>query len=477
MKHTMKAWIFFLILLTNNTTKAQDNTATLTLRQCVETALANNLQAKQAGLEKDKASINLKQARSNQLPDLFGDLTHGLNQGRSIDPFTNSYINQQIFFGNYSLGSSVVLFSGMQLKNLVKQNKLGLEAGKMDVQQTNDDIMLNVLLAYLQVLNNKEQLQQARDQYALTQKQVERLSILDSQGAIIPAQLYDLKGQLANDQLLVINNSNALETAKLTLAQLMNVPYNKNMQVEQITAAEFAAKYEGTPDSIYQFAVSQLAIIKAAEYRRLGAEKGVKVARSGFYPQVSMGANIYTNYSNAARRDIFLNSFETPSGDFVEVGVDKVPVITTRDRYASQKINYTDQFKNNYSTSVGITVRVPIFNLNRARNNVALAKIDLKNTQYIEETAKITLKQSIEQAAFNMDAAYEKYTTLLQQVADFNESFKIAEVRFKAGISTQVDYLIAKNNADRANLNLIIAKYDYVFRTKILDYYSGKLVL
>ncbi|RZL99873.1 MAG: hypothetical protein EOO88_59200, partial [Pedobacter sp.] len=200
--------------------------------------------------------------KSNRLPDLFADVTHGLQQGRSIDPFTNSYINQQIFFGNYGLGTSVVLFSGKQLSNLVKQNQLGQQAAKMELQQTNDDIMLNVLLAYLQVLNNKEQLTQAQNQFELTRKQVARLHILDSQGAIIPAQLYDLKGQLAGDQLLVINAGNAMETAKLTLAQLMNMPYDKNMQVEQITAADLGAKYEGTTENIYNQAVAQLAIIK-----------------------------------------------------------------------------------------------------------------------------------------------------------------------------------------------------------------------
>jgi outer membrane protein len=122
-------------------------------------------------------------------------------------------------------------------------------------------------------------------------------------------------------------------------------------------------------------------------------------------------------------------------------------------------------------------IRIPLLNAYRARNNIALARNDLKNTEYIAETARIQLKQSLEQALFNMTAAYRRYTTLLQQVADFAEAFRGAEVRYNEGVSTQVDYLIARGNVDRARINLISAKYDYIFQTKILDYYQGKLIL
>ena len=156
---------------------------------------------------------------------------------------------------------------------------------------------------------------------------------------------------------------------------------------------------------------------------------------------------------------------------------DQIPVITTKSNFNSQKINYIDQFRNNYGTSLSLNIRIPILNANVAKNKLALAKITLQNASYVEETAKIQLKQSIEQAFFNMKAANEKYKTLQQQVRDFQEAFKIAEVRFNEGATNQVEYLIAKNNYDRSNINLISALYDYVFRIKILDYYQGKLSL
>jgi len=474
MKKTLM--LFSLLTISYSQLLAQDSSI-YSIKRCVDIAFENNLQVKQSNLQLERSNILLNQAKSNRLPDLFADLNHGLNQGRSIDPFTNSYINQEIFYGSYGLGTSVILFNGGQLKNLVKQNQQNEEAGKMDVQQSKDNIMLNVLLAYLQVLNNEEQLHQSQNQLVLTRKQVERLTQLNNEGSIIPAQLYELKGQQANDELAVVNNSNAVETAKLSLCQLMNIPYNKNMKVEQVSAADYATKYIADPESIYQQALEFIASVKAADMRTKSAATAVKVSRGAFYPQVSFGANINTNYSNAAQSQLLLNTSQVASGDFVTVGTDELPVITTRNNYLTQKIGYTDQFRNNYNTSFGVNVRVPIFNRNTAKNNLLLSKNALRNNQYILETTRIQLKQSIEQAAVNMNAAYDKYTLLLQQVSDFDAAFKIADVRYKAGVSTQVDYLIAKNNSDRAAINLILAKYDYIFRTKILDYYQNRLNL
>jgi outer membrane protein len=477
MKTCFGSAILLIILLTNYNAYTQIAGKVFSLKQCVDTAIANNLLVKQSDLQMQNASINFKQAKDNRLPDLFANLNHGINQGRSIDPFTNSYVNQNISYDNYNLSSGVTLFNGFQIKNFIKQNSLGYDASKMDLKTVKDNLTLNIILAYLQTLNNEDLLVQSKNQVTLSKKQVERLEVLNKEGTIIPAQLYELKGQLANDELAVITNENAVQASKLTLSQLMNIAYDKNMEVERLTADNYAMNYEADPESIYQAAVSQLAQIKAAELRKQSAEKAVKVARGEFYPRVGLGGNLSTNYSSAAQKDIFLNSVQVPSGDFVNVNGNQLPVVTTKSNFNTEKINYSSQFNNNYNTSVNLSIRIPILNAFRARNNVALAKNEVKNTEYIAETAKIQLKQSIEQAYFNMTAAYKRYTTLLQQVNDFTEAFKGAEVRYNEGVSTQVDYLIAKNNLDRANINLISARYAYIFQTKILDYYQGKLTL
>lgn len=478
MKERFIAAAVCIMLFSQTKVVAQTNSEhRLTLKQCVDAALTNNLQVRQSDLQMQGSAINLSQSRSNVLPDLFANLNHGFNQGRSIDPFTNSYINQQITYANYSLSSSVVLFNGFQVKNLVKQNALTYEANKMDLQQTKDNVMLNVILAYLQVLNNVEQLQQSQNQAEVTRRQVERLTTMNESGAIPPAQLYDLRGQLANDELAIVTNQNALNSSKLSLAQLMNVPYQADMAVEKIDADTLALQYDNDPKALFDYSVKQLAIVKAADFRTQSAMKSVQVAKGLYYPTIGLSGSFNTNYSNAATKDILVSTQEVASGDYVNISGSKVPVMTTRSNYSSQKISYGDQFNNNYNTSVFLSVQVPILNRFRAKNRVALAKIDVKNAEVVAETVKTQLSQNIEQAYFNMTAAIDKYKTLHRQVADFSESFRTAEVRFNAGAINQVDYLIAKNNVDRANANLISAKYDYIFRVKILDYYQGKLTL
>src|SRR5712675_1456942 len=227
----------------------------LTLRQCVETALTNNFDIQQNGLLMQTAEVNWKQSKLNLLPDLNGSASHGLSQGRSIDPFTNSYINEQYNFANYGLSSGVILFQGLAAQNLIKQNGLSYQASKMDWQQAKDNATINIILAYLQVLSNEDLLVQAQNQAGYSQKQVERLEILNKEGAVAPSELSDLRGQYANDQLAIINSKNSLETSKISLSQLMNIPYDKNMELEKISPESLTEKYESTSENIYQTAL------------------------------------------------------------------------------------------------------------------------------------------------------------------------------------------------------------------------------
>ena len=413
-----------------------------TLQQCVDTALANNIAVKQSGLLAETAGVYLKQARANLLPDLVVALNHGINQGRSIDPFTNTYVNQSVNYAGYGLSSGVVLFNAGSLQNAIKQNAYAYDASQMDWQQAKDNLTLNVILAYLQVLNNEDLVSSAIKQKELSTKQLERLTILNDQGAIPPSQLSDVKGQLMNDELAILSLRNNLETAKLTLAQLMNVPYNKGISLERINAEEFLTDYVKSSEEIYQTALQQFALVKAVDLRRRSFEYAVKSARGAMYPSLLLGGSVQTNYSSAAQN-------------------------------TAGKIAYRDQISNNIFSGISLGLRIPVFNSFRAKNNIKLADIALRNSELTEDNTKLQLRQQIEQAHLNMTNAYERYKTLTQQVAAYTTSFKAAEAKFSAGVGTSVDYLIAKNNLDRANINLISAKYDFVLRKKILDYYQN----
>lgn len=448
----------------------------LTLKQAIETAISNNLESKQRNLQMQTAAVNWRQAKANMLPDLFANINHGTSQGRNIDPASNSYVNQNITFANYNLGSSVTLFNGFFIQNNIKQNGYAYEASKMEWQQAKDNITLNVILAYLQILSNEDLLQQSLDRAVLTRLQVERLDVLNKEGAIAPALYYDLKGQLAGDELAAVDNQNALDASKLNLSQLMNIPFDKTLEVERINMNQLSILYDATVEQIYEIAQQQLAIIKASQLRKESARKGVQTARGNFYPAVFLSGNIGTNYSSGANSQIFQNTFNDTTTSYITVGTTDYPLIVKQDNYTFPRISFNNQVRNNYGTSLNLGIRIPILNSLQARNNVALAKINLKNAEYIEDAAKIQLKQSIEEAYFNMTAAFKRFQLLEDQVRSFAESFRAAEVRFNAGAGTSVDYLVAKNNLERSNINLISARYDYILRTRILDYYQGKLL-
>jgi outer membrane protein len=446
----------------------------LTLKEAIETGIKNNIDVLQSDLLMQKADINLKQSRADMMPNLNASANHGVNQGRSIDPFTNAFINQKVNYANYGASSNILLFNGSSLHNQIKSNELGYQASKMELQQSKDNLTINIILTYLQVLSSEDILDRSREQKAVTDSQVTRLNILNQSGAIPPSQYYDLKGQLANDEIAIVDNQAALETAKLNLAQLLNIPYNKDLDVEKFPEESFNTFYDNTPENIYSTALQQFAQIKSTHLRTQSAEKYIRSMRGQLYPTISLNGNINTNYSSVASQEYFVNSTEVTSPDYVLINGSQVPVIKKQNNYDSKKITYGNQLNNNLFTTVNLGISIPLFNAGQVRNKIKLAKIDLKNTQLVEENSKIQLQQSIERAYVSLTSSSYKYKLLLSQVNSFAESFRAAEIRFNSGASTSVDYLIAKNNLDRAKSNLIIAKYDFVLRSKVLDYYQGK---
>jgi len=446
----------------------------LSLKQVVDTALKNNLELKQSEILMESAGIDWRQAKANLLPNLNGFVNHGVNQGRSIDPFTNGYIDQKVNYAAYGLSSGITVFGGLSLQNNIKQNSLAFEASKMDVQQQKDILTLNTILNYLRVLSNEDLLSQAKSQMDVSTQQVDRLEKMSKEGAIPPSSLSNLQGELAANEISVVNSQNLLETSRLDLFQLMNVPYDTSVKFERISLDAFTVEYDATSNEIYEAALQHLALVKAADLRKLSAAKGVQVAKGQLYPNLSLNGNINTNYSSVAEQNTFLNKSEVQTDDYVLIGGVKEPVISPRANFQTDKINYNKQLNNNLYTTVSLDLTIPLFNNFSQRNRIKKAALQLKNTDYVAESTKIQLRQDIEQAYANMTAVRNRYDALKRQVEAFATSFRIAEVRFNAGVETVIDYVIAKNNYDRANSSMIIARYEYLLRTKVLDYYRGK---
>jgi len=364
----------------------------------------------------------------------------------------------------------------MTVQNSIRQTSLAYQAGKMDFEQAKNDITLNVITTYFQAINNTDLLALATNQLEVSKQQVQRLQVMNTNGAVKPSDYFDVKGQQSTDQLSVINAKNSLEASKLNLLLLMNVPYTRSITLQRLNASELpSAKFAATAEQVYNDAIANLPLVKAATYRRQSTEKQVKAAKGLLYPTLSLFGGVATRYSSAAKRSFFVDSTEANTGMFIKTPTGNQSVYGYNQNFGSEKVGYYNQFKNNYTTQVGVGLQIPILNAFQNRNRVALAKIDLSEARYVEENTRVQLKQNVEQAYINMTSAYDRYQILNEQVDAFKESFRTAEIRFNAGVLNSVDYIVAKNNLDRANNNLINARYDYYIRTKILAYYQGSL--
>jgi outer membrane protein len=253
----------------------------------------------------------------------------------------------------------------------------------------------------------------------------------------------------------------------------MNLPYDSTMTLVRDGMENTMMRYTTTSDAVYQNALDKLALVKAAELRKRSADAAVKAARGQLYPTISLAGNVGSNYSSLAHKENLIGASEVTTDGYVVINGGKTPVLTKQNNYASEKIGYTDQVKNNISTNVGVILRVPLLNALQTRNRIRLAQINVKTAELVEDNTKLQLRQAVDQAYLNMTNAWDRYKAMLEQVAAYAQSFQAAEVRFNEGAGTSVDYLLAKNRLDNANQNLILAKYDYILRTKVLDYYNG----
>jgi outer membrane protein len=470
------SWISIFILIFNISGFSQDSTKYLTIKQCVNLAIKNNLLVQQSQITLEANGVNFKQAKDNLLPQISGQLNQGNNYGRSVSTINNTYVDEQNSFGNYSLSGNLLVFNGLQLQNAIKQNALFYHASKMDLQQQKDNITLSVLNAYLTVLSSLEALDIAIKQASVDSAQVVRLEIQNEQGAIPPATLSDLQGQYASDEVTVVNAVNALETAKVTLFSFLNVPYQKDAVYEMINMSADISDLNSNSDSIYQAALQIIPTIKANDLRVQSFQKSITVARGKMWPSLYLYGNLNSNYSNIATNTI-PNSLPTPgsTGEFVTIGPNNYDVLANG--YPSEKTSFGDQVKNNRFQTVGLQLSIPILNYLSLRNNVKIAKLNYQNAKVISTSSHYQLQQMVEQAWQNLRSAYGQYKGYVDQVKAYGESFRTAEIRFNAGVLTSVDYVIAKNNVDRANLNLSAARYNYIFRMKILEYYEGRLSL
>jgi outer membrane protein len=425
---------------------------TWTLMECIEHAYKNNIQVKQTELNVMTDQLNLRQSQYNRLPNLTASTSISNSVGRSIDPFTNLIVNQDVNSQNYSANTSVTLFNGFGQVNTVQQNKADLEKSKYDLEDAKNTTALNISSYYLNILLAQEQLKNTQLSMETSRLQVERTQKQVNAGALPTQNLLQIKQQYANDEVLMIQAENNLDLARLTLKQALQLPASEQMEIV-IPAID-----EPSEDFLLLqmediFENSQgLPVVKSAEAQVLSFRHGVSVARSGRYPTLSLNGGFNTNYSSAAP-DVFPDP-SSPTG--------------------FKENTYFNQLDFNQRRFVSLQLNIPIFNRFSTNTNIGLAKIQWENSKFIERNVKNQLRQNVEQSFYNARAALKTYQATKGQVQALQESFRNATQRNELGAINPFEYNQTKNDYTRAQNELIRSKYDYIFKVKVLDFYQGK---
>ena len=467
-----KSILLFLILLCVGAFSSDAQQA-WSLKQCIDYALKNNVQIRQSQLNVDIAKLDLLQSKAATLPNLNGSASHAYNYGRTVDMYTNQFATQRVQSNNFYLSTNITVFNGFQLLNTIKQNRLNLQASKLDVDKMMNDMSLNIATAYLQILYNYELLDIAKNQVKITQQQVDRMQKIVDVGNSAKGPLLTLQAQAASEEVQVVSAQNQLDLSFLTLTQMLDLDSAKGFDIEKPNIDMTNNKLLLTePEKIFAFAVTNQPEIKSSEIKYESAVKGLNIARSSRYPSLSFRASWGTGYSGASKK---LSSVEPMGWDTIGITEEPTPVavLSPSFSYSYKTTPFNDQIKDNENKSIGLYLSVPLFNNLRTSTAVKRAKINIQNADYNLQTAKNNLNKSVNQAYADAKAALNKYNASQKAVEAMQESFKYAEQKFEAGIMNPTDYNDSKNKLTKAQSDLLQSKYEYVFRMKILDFYLG----
>lgn len=449
----------------------------LSLSESIDYAHKNNIQLKQSELTLRTSMNTLEQSRWLKYPTFSGFTGFNTNFGRNIDPFSNDVVTQAIATNSLGLGGNATIYNGNRIKNTVALNQINLEASQLDLEAIKNNLTLNVITAYLNVLSTQDQIGVSEKQLEVTNLQLERTKKLIEGGAAAESAIFDLEAQQSNDDLNLVNARNNYETALLTLKQVMNMPSGTDISVVRVEIPNPNVEtYPENTETIYAAAIAYLPEVKAADTRVLAAQKNIELAKSVGLPSLTANANWGSAYSSLAKNVV--------AGD---VTYQQIPVTATVDgqtipfvlnfpqqSYSSSNIPYFNQLGNNQKVNAGLSLNIPIFNGYSAKFQTQGAKIQKMQAELQVDNTKITIRQNIEQAYIAMQNAAKSYVASLAQVKAFQQSYDAATARYSAGASNFVDYNLAKTRLDQAQTNLIRAKYNYVFRVKILDFYQNK---
>ena len=461
-------------------TPAVAATGPWTLQRAVDYALEHNLNVRLNQLTAQNNALVLRQSKAALLPTANISATQAWQYGTSVNPLTYEFQSQTVRSSNYTGVAQLVLFQGFQLRNTIRRNDLDYRASVADIEKARNDLSLNVASQFLQLVLAQELVRANQTRVASDQDQIARSKILLKAGSIPESTLLDSQSQLATDELNVVTAQNQADLARLALLQLMNI--------DPATAQSFAIEVPPLPDpdqeapyvidlnQTFQTAATRLPEIRAAELRVRSAHSGVDVARGGYLPRLSIGASVFSGYSSARTvTSVSNDSTARRTTFFVENNGVMTPlsVLTYQRNVTSLSQNYWSQLDQNLGRQIQFALNIPILNGLQVRTNVQRSLLNVQQAETNAEQTRLTLRQSIEQAYADARAAQLQYAAATRQVEALTLTQRNSEIRFNNGLLNGTEFNIAKNNLNYAVSNQIQAKYTFIFRRKVLDFYQG----
>lgn len=466
--------LLILLSLAGISADAQNETGAWTLKKCIDHALQNNLSLKMQQLSLESSQITLTQSKLSMLPTLNASATHNYNWGKSVDRYTNQLTTDRIQSNNFYIGSQVTLFNGFQLLNGWKQKMIDLHAAEYDLQKLSNDIALNIATAYLQILYNTESFENAKNQLEITRLQLDKSKKMLDAGAISKGTYLSVEAQYSSEEMALVDAENNLKLSLLTLAQMLDLPNTADFAIafpESLDNDSLLLPAQSSAD-IFAYAVKNQPEIMAADLRVQSAEKSLQIARGGRLPSLTLSGSFGTGYSDAGKE---LSGVSVSGYDTLGITTESPTeyVLGPRYNYSYSTKSFNNQIKDNSNKTIGFTLNIPLFNSWAVNSAISQSKIGLETARINRQLTEQTMQKTIEQAYADAHGAVKRYMAAKKQYQSYQESFAYNQEKFNVGLITAIDYNDAKNKTGKAKSDLLQAKYEFLFRLKILEFYLG----
>ena len=414
-----------------------------TLRECEDYAIANNITIKQREVAREKQTYSLSTARNSRLPNLSATVNEAFSFGRGLTE-DNIYDNTNTTNTSLQLQTGVPLFTGFEIPENIKLNRLNLEALTEDLEKAKNDIRMQVAQAYVQILYDQEIAAVAHRQIAIDSMQVVRLTAFVDNGKASVSELSQQVATLASSRLTATQADNKYHMSILALTQLLELPTPEGFAVvtpnlESLGALENLGS--STPDDVYAEALTFKPEIRSEQLRLQSSEHSINVAKAGYYPKLNFSAGIGSNYYTSSAYD------SDPFGK---------------------------QLKNNFNQSIGLNLSIPIFSRFQVRNKVRSARADRLNQELKLESAKKTLYKEIQQVYYNALNARSKELSSQEAVQSSEDAFKLMQAKYENGKATITEFNEAKNKYLKAESDFVQARYERLYQSALLDFYRGR---